>query len=45
VGDLQVFDAAALGGGWCPPLMAVINMYEMPTGLTREGITIRLTMD
>jgi hypothetical protein len=43
--DLQQVDYDQLGNGWCPPLVVTMNMTEMPTGLSRVGNTIRLSLD
>jgi hypothetical protein len=45
LGNLQAVEPRALAAGWCPPVGVVINMREFPTGLTRIGNVIRLTLD
>lgn len=42
--DLQIVDPSCMAGGWCPPIVIVLNMTELPTGLRRVGRGIRLTL-
>jgi hypothetical protein len=44
LGDLQELTFAGLDEGWAPHIMLGVNVREMPTGLTRIGNVIRLTM-
>jgi hypothetical protein len=42
--DLQNVDVAKLARGWCPTVIMTLNMIELPTGLSRSGNLIRLTL-
>jgi hypothetical protein len=44
IDDLQELTFAGLDQGWAPHIMLGLNVREMPTGLTRIGNVIRLTM-